>query len=105
MPRDTKQLQTHDAYRHKTAAHPRCLERVDTHRILQSVCLYKTFIDTALRQTILATNVIIGDKRHNSTNVISDKRNEATNIITDKHHKATNVTTDKPYHATNVIYS
>ena len=34
-----------------------------------------------MRQTLEATNVIIGDKRHNATNVIIDKRNNSTTII------------------------
>ena len=47
-----------------------------------------------LRQTVSATNVKIGDNRHNATNVISDKLTKTLIIMTDKHHKVTNVIID-----------
>ena len=33
-----------------------------------------------LRQTLKATNVIIGDKRHNATNIISDRHHNSTTL-------------------------
>ena len=46
--------------------------------------------------------LIIGDKRHNATNIITDQRHYATNVKADKRHKA-NIITDNPLNATNVM--
>ena len=61
---------------------------------------------TVLRQTLKATNVMMGDQRHNATNLICDKPYKAKNVMRDNPNKATNVISNKLNNltkATNII--